>query len=106
VLTLVPAGHWDFASGSSIAAAEVTATVALLLSQRPHLTAAEVFRVLTRTSQTLTTRATPLVSVNACAALADVLKRVGCGADADPAAATVNSAAARARAPKEVNIAN
>jgi subtilisin family serine protease len=106
VLTLVPAGHWDFASGSSIAAAEVTATVALLLSQRPHLTAAELFGVLARTSQHLTTRDVPLVSVNACAALADVLQRVGCGAARDPAAAIADSAAVHPSASKQVNVAN
>jgi subtilisin family serine protease len=39
VLTLVPAGHWDFASGSSIAAAEVTATAAHLAEpDRPRCT--------------------------------------------------------------------
>ena len=42
VLTLVPGGHYDFASGSSLAAAEVSGIVALMLSQRPHLTANEV----------------------------------------------------------------
>jgi subtilisin family serine protease len=106
VLTLVPAGHWDFASGSSIAAAEVTATAALLLAQRPHLGAAELYRVLARTSQNLTGRDAPLVSVNACAALADVLKRVGCGAGRDPEAAAVNAAAAHPHAAAQVNVAN
>jgi hypothetical protein len=80
--------------------------VALLLSRRPHLGAAELFGVLTRTSQNLNGRDVPLVSVNACAALADVLQRVGCGAGRDAAAATANSAAAPGHAPKEVNIAN
>ena len=106
VLTLVPGGHWDFASGSSIAAAEVTATAALLLAQRPHLGAAELYRVLARTSQNLTGRDAPLVSVNACAALADVLKRVGCGAGRDPEAAAVNAAAAHPHAAAQVNVAN
>jgi subtilisin family serine protease len=81
VLTLVPGGHWDFASGSSIAAAEVSATVALLLALRPHMPASELFRVLARTSQNLSTHEVPLVSVNACAALADVLQRAGCASD-------------------------
>jgi subtilisin family serine protease len=92
VLTLVPGGHWDFASGSSIAAAEVSATVALLLSLRPHLTALELERVLVDTSQTLTTHDTPLMSVNACAALAQVLQRTGCtSGGASAAAAEIES---------------
>jgi subtilisin family serine protease len=106
VLTLVPGGRWDFASGSSIAAAEVTATVALLLAQRPHMSAPELFRVLARTSQNLTSRDLPLVSVNACAALADVLQRAGCGSDVAPVAATTNSAPPHPRAPAHASIAN
>jgi subtilisin family serine protease len=78
ILTLVPDGHWDFASGSSIAAAEVTATVALLLAGRPHMAPTELYRVLALTSRSLTTHGAPLVSVNACAALAEVLQREGC----------------------------
>jgi subtilisin family serine protease len=106
VLTLVPGGHWDFASGSSIAAAEVTATVALLLSQRPHMPASEVFRVLARTSQNLITHNVPLVSVNACAALADVLQRSGCGSERAPVASAANSAAVHPRSPTRASIAN
>lgn len=106
VLTLVPGGHWDFASGSSIAAAEVTATVALLLSQRPHLSAAELSRVLARTSQNLTTHAVPLVSVNACAALAEVLQRAGCGAVRSAATAVADSAGTQPRSSRHANIAN
>jgi len=92
VLTLVPNGHWDFASGSSIAAAEVTATIALLLAERPHLTAAELYRVLAATSQTLTTRSNPFTSVNACAALAAVLQRSGCDVGRSSVASAQGSA--------------
>jgi subtilisin family serine protease len=106
VLTLVPGGHWDFASGSSIAAAEVTATVALLLSQRPHMPASEVFRVLARTSQNLTTHDVPLVSVNACAALADVLQRSGCGSERTTVGAAASSAAVHPRSPTRASVAN
>lgn len=97
VLTLVPGGHWDFASGSSIAAAEVTATVALILSQRPHMVAADLERVLAQTSQNLETHDEDLMSVNACAALAQVLQRSGC----DPgraSASAVTTAPVHARA--------
>jgi subtilisin family serine protease len=78
VLTLVPEGHWDFVSGSSIAAAEVSATVALILAQRPHMRAAEVEHLLAQTSRSMATPSASLVSVNACAALAQVLQRTGC----------------------------
>jgi hypothetical protein len=107
VLTLVPDGHWDFASGSSIAAAEVSATVALILAQRPHMSAAELNRVLAATSQNMTTHDAPRSSVNACAALAEVLQRNGCGLSSNSVAAaegtaTTPHAPLRARA----NIAN
>ena len=98
VLTLVPGGHWDFASGSSIAAAEVSATVALLLSQRPHLGALELQRVLAHTSQSLTTHDSPLLSVNACAALAQVLQRAGCVAGGGSAASAGVAPAGHVRA--------
>lgn len=81
VLTLVPDGHWDFASGSSIAAAEVSATVALLLAERPRMPAPQLFEILARTSQNLASHDTPMSSVNACAALAEVLQRTGCGGE-------------------------
>jgi subtilisin family serine protease len=106
VLTLVPGGHWDFASGSSIAAAEVTATAALVLAQRPHISATELYRVLARTSQNLTTHDAPLMSVNACAALADVLQRGGCGSVRAPVASAASSAGPGAPAPTRVNVAN
>jgi subtilisin family serine protease len=93
VLTLVPDGHWDFASGSSIAAAEVTATVALLLAERPHMAAAELYRVLALTSRSLTTHGAPLLSVNACAALAEVLQRGGCEPGRSSVASTEGAAA-------------
>jgi hypothetical protein len=98
VLTLVPGGHWDFASGSSIAAAEVSATAALLLALRPHLGATELEHVLAHTSQTLTTHDTPLMSVNACAALAQVLQRAGCAAGGAAAASAEAAPAVHARA--------
>jgi subtilisin family serine protease len=106
VLTLVPGGHWDFASGSSIAAAEVTATVALLLAQRPHMPAAELFRVLARTSQSSSTRDVPFMSVNACAALADVLRREGCSSERSSVASAASTPGARAPTAAQPNIAN
>src|SRR6185437_7156348 len=78
ILTLVPGGHYDFASGSSLATAEVTGIVALLLADGRRLPEAKVEQILTRSSRQLTTPAGVLTSVNACAALADALSLANC----------------------------
>lgn len=62
VLTLTPGGRYDFASGSSIAAAQVSAIAALLLERHPKLGAAALERAL-RGSSTAG-------GLNACRALA------------------------------------
>jgi Subtilase family len=46
VLSTVPRGAYDFFTGSSLAAAEVSGVVALLLEKRPDLTAAEIAALL------------------------------------------------------------
>lgn len=78
ILTLVPGGHYDFASGSSLATAEVTGIVALLLADGRRLPQARVEQILTRSSRQLTTPAGVLTSVDACTAVADALSRAGC----------------------------
>jgi hypothetical protein len=78
ILTLVPGGHYDFASGSSLATAEVTGIVALLLADGRRMPAPKVEQILTRSSRQLTTPAGVVTSVNACAAVADALERDGC----------------------------
>ena len=50
ILTLTPGGHYDFASGSSIAAANVTGTVALLLGLQPGLDPRAVAELLDQAS--------------------------------------------------------
>jgi subtilisin family serine protease len=50
ILTLLPGGHYDFATGDSIATAEVTGVVALLLERNHHLSAALAYRILRDTS--------------------------------------------------------
>lgn len=82
ILTLVPGGHYDFASGSSLATAEVTGIVALILADGRRLPAARVEQVLARSSRQLTTPTGVFISVNACSAVADVLARAGCGGEA------------------------
>jgi hypothetical protein len=80
VLTLVPGGAYDFASGSSLATAEVSGIVALMRALRPNLTAATVRRVLASSSQVIETPTGRITSVNACTALAGLTKRGVCDA--------------------------
>jgi subtilisin family serine protease len=68
VLSLAPAAHYDYVSGSSFAAAYVTAAAALLQARAPHLSAAALLAALTQTQQ----RDGGLINV--CAALTYVLR--------------------------------
>jgi subtilisin family serine protease len=79
VLTLVPGGHYDFASGSSLAAAEITGIVALMLAERPHLTANEVRNALLHSSRRVDSPAGKIQAVDACAVLSAAPGRVACG---------------------------
>jgi hypothetical protein len=81
VLTLVPGGHYDFASGSSLAAAEVSGIVALMLAERPHLNANEVRTLLLRSSRRVDSPAGEILAVDACAALSDAAGHASCGPD-------------------------
>jgi subtilisin family serine protease len=91
VLTLVPGGHYDFASGSSLAAAQVSGIVALMLAEHPHLSAAEVRNLLLHSSRRVDSPAGEILAVDACAALTDARGHGSCGADPR----TTNSAQAR-----------
>jgi hypothetical protein len=74
ILTLLPGGRYDFASGTSLSTAHVTGTVALLVGKRPSLTAAAVYRLLFDT----TTRADAAHggdSIDAGAALTELVGR-------------------------------
>ena len=46
MLTLRPGGRYDFESGSSVAAAELTGVIALLLAAAPRLNAAAIVSLL------------------------------------------------------------
>jgi subtilisin family serine protease len=46
IVSLAPGGHYDFATGTSYAAAHVSAAIALLLACAPQLDAAAVYRLL------------------------------------------------------------
>jgi subtilisin family serine protease len=70
VLTLLPGGHYDFASGASIATANVTGVVALLLANNPDLSAGTTRKLLRDTSLH--------DSVDACAAVVAAAGRGSC----------------------------
>ena len=94
ILTLAPGGSYDFASGSSMATAEVTGAVALLLAKKRHLSAADLDAVLARSSRRIAIRGGTLTSIDAYDALAQALgiasgsAHGGALAEAIPAAAT------------------
>lgn len=86
ILTLVPGGRYDFASGSSLATAEVTGIVALILADGRRLPAPAIEQILAHSSRPFTTPTGVFTSVNACAALAAALALSNCQA-ADPPSA-------------------
>lgn len=78
VLTLAPNAHYEFASGSSLAAAQVSAVAALLRAEDHHLSTEEIRRVLATTSQPVSAPSGDFTSVNACRALAAVQGHGSC----------------------------
>lgn len=90
ILTLEPDGHYDYASGSSLAAAHVSGSVALLLQLAPRLRAREAFALLGGGESSRDG------SIDVCAAML-ALGRAGAGCSRLSAAAVPRRAAARAR---------
>jgi subtilisin family serine protease len=78
IVTLVPDGHYDFASGNSLATAQITGVVALLLARNQKLGVARLREVLSQTSMRHDTTHGPYLSVNACAALAQLVRGAAC----------------------------
>jgi subtilisin family serine protease len=78
VLTLVPAGLYDFQSGSSLATASVSGGIALLLARDQKLRAPQVHRLLASSSQLLMTASGETYSINICTALATLLRLPDC----------------------------
>lgn len=78
VLSLAPGGRYDFVSGSSFAAAHVSAALALLLARRPHMKAATLLRSLLSSSAVDGAGHT----INVCAALQTLQPQDGCGVPA------------------------
>ncbi|HEX9472569.1 MAG TPA: S8 family serine peptidase [Steroidobacteraceae bacterium] len=82
VLTLAPGGGYDFYSGSSIATGEITGIAALLLARDSGLDATHLHRILDEASETKATPAGASRSVNACRAVASLLRGTDCEAKA------------------------
>jgi subtilisin family serine protease len=72
ILVPVPAGGYDFASGSSLSAAHVSGIAALLVARQPALSPGEIKSLL------LKSQLESNGSVNACRALAELLAQTGC----------------------------
>jgi subtilisin family serine protease len=72
VVTLTPGGAYDFLSGSSLAAASVSGSVALLLSHRPKIKRNRIPAAL------LQSQSSPDQGINVCAALATLDSQVVC----------------------------
>jgi subtilisin family serine protease len=79
ILTLLPGGHYDFASGDSIATAQVSGILALLLAKKTGLSAADAYRLLRDTSERSGSDGT---LVDACAAVVSLVGQGSCDAKA------------------------
>jgi Subtilase family len=80
ILTLLPGGHYDFASGASIATAQVSGVIALMLAKSPALSAASAYRLLRDTSSSLRTADGGVGGVDACAAVVTLVGQGTCHA--------------------------
>ncbi len=78
ILTLLPGGHYDFASGTSIATAQVSGVVALMLAKNPELSAAAAYRLLRDTSSSLNADDSSVRGVDACAAVVTLVRQGSC----------------------------
>jgi subtilisin family serine protease len=96
ILTLLPGGRYDFASGASIATAQVSGVVALMLAKNPGLSEASAFRLLRDTSSPLKAADGTTKAVDACAAVVTLVGQGTCHASetghslSDPANASPN----------------
>jgi subtilisin family serine protease len=82
ILSTAPHNAYDFFSGSSLAAAQVTGIAALLLEKNPKLTPAQIRDIVRKTAHPLAgapgVPATSVVQADACAAVASVAGGAGC----------------------------
>jgi hypothetical protein len=78
ILTLLPGGHYDFASGASIATAQVSGVIALMLAKNPGLSATSAYRLLRDTSSVLQSADGAVKGVDACAAVVTLVGQGTC----------------------------
>jgi subtilisin family serine protease len=78
IVTLVPNGHYDFASGSSLATAQISGVVALLLARNQKLGIVRLREVLAQSTERHDTTRGPFLSVNACSAVAQLVRGANC----------------------------
>jgi hypothetical protein len=78
IVTLVPNGHYDFASGSSLATAQITGVVALMLARNQKLGVTRLRTLLASSTERHDTTRGPFHSVNACTALAQLVRGAVC----------------------------
>jgi len=78
ILTLLPGGHYDFASGDSIATAEVSGVVALLLARNAGLSGDGIYRLLRDTSLHWNAPGGEAAAVDACAAVVSLVGQGSC----------------------------
>jgi subtilisin family serine protease len=83
ILTLLPGGHYDFASGDSMATAEISGVVALLLAKKASLSSEDAYRLLRDTSAHPGGDAGGGVLVDACAAMVSMLGHGYCNPTTD-----------------------
>lgn len=76
IITTIPGNSYDFFSGSSLATAFVSGTIALILEKSPKLTPSEIYNLLELSSTTDQT--SPFLSVNSCSVLALLLNKDIC----------------------------
>jgi len=83
ILSTVPRGAYDFFTGSSLAAAEVSGVAALLLEKNPKLSPAQIKELIVGTARRQPAEADPpgdpqIELVDACAAVARAAGEAGC----------------------------
>jgi hypothetical protein len=78
ILTLLPGGHYDFASGASVATAEVSGVLALMLAKSPGISAAAAYRLLHDTSSLSIMADGSVKGVDACAAVITLVGQGSC----------------------------
>jgi len=83
ILTLLPGGHYDFASGDSMATAQISGVVALLLAKKASLSGEDAYRLLRDTSAHPGGDAGGAVLVDACAAMVSLVGHGYCNPTTD-----------------------